>query len=199
MEPTNYMNYRDIEYENNNTINDKNGLCIKCKNYELCETTLALDHFKMVANYLCMTCGSWFKINSFGWNELEFKECNEDCDICSENVTRKLKFPTNCGHWFCISCSRNILFYDESRYYINATLYGCPPCPNKCINPDKGRQCGCEEYDEIQDQWRQEFLEQFNTWNKAEQDSILIGCNSMSSYGTCKCPLCRKTYVRVSK
>jgi len=109
MNPT---NYRDIEYENNNLINTYlNGQCIKCKNYELCNGTLALDHYEMVANYLCTTCGSWFKICGFGWDNLEFKDCDEDCDVCGVSVDRKLKFPTNCGHSFCILCSKTILFY----------------------------------------------------------------------------------------
>ena len=193
MNPT---TYRDIEYENNNKIIGANCLSIKCKNYELCQGTLALDHFEMVANYLCMTCGSWFKVGGFGWNDLEFKDCTEDCDVCSETVTRKLKLPTNCGHWFCISCSRNILFYDETRHHINPALYGCPPCPNGCINPDKGTQCGCEEYDEIQDNWRNYAPEECDKWIEAEQRSILAGYNSDSSYGSCKCPLCRKKYER---
>jgi len=184
---------RDIEYENNNKII---GSSIKCKNYEFCEGTLSLDHFEMVANYLCMTCGSWFKVCGFGWNELEIKDCKEECAVCSETVNRKLKFPTNCGHWFCISCSRNILFYDETMYHINPALYGCPPCPNSCINPDKGTQCGCEEYDEIQDKWRDDAAEECEKWIEAEQHSILAGYNSNSSYGTCKCPLCRKKYER---
>ena len=197
MNPSNYMNYRDIDYENNNLINDHNGLGIKCKNYELCSASLPLDHYKMHANYFCMTCGSWFKICGFGWNLLEFKDCNEDCDVCSEPVARKLKFPTKCGHWFCITCSKNILFYDESRYTLNQVNYGCPPCPNGCVNPEKGKQCNCLEYDEIQEIWEQEHPAQFKEWNDAEQLSISIGETSSGSvYGSCKCPMCRKKYER---
>ena len=193
---SNYMSFRDTVYENNNLVNDMNGLGIKCKNYELCQCSLMLDHFKMVANYLCTHCGDWFKISGFGWNELEFKDCNEECDVCSENVNRKLKFPTNCGHWFCISCSRKILFYDASRYHINPVLYGCPPCPNNCVNPDKGPQCGCVEYDEILDKWEKDFPDKYTEWNDVETESIEIGDESGSTYGTCKCPLCRKEYKR---
>lgn len=195
MNPSNYMNFREIEYENNNLVTDMNGLGIKCKNYELCEHSVPLDQYEMVANYFCMNCGSWFKLASFGWDKLDFKDCNEECVVCGENVNRKLKFPTNCGHWFCVPCSKQILFYDESRYTINPVLYGCPSCPNGCINPDKGKQCNCEEQWEIQEQWQKDFPEQFNNWNKAEQESIEIG-DPLSCYGKCICPLCRSKYER---
>lgn len=197
MNPTNYMNYRDIEYEESNLVNGMNGVGIKCKNYELCHEDVPLDHYRNHANYFCMTCGSWFKLSSFGWDDLEFKDCDEECIVCGENMNRKLKFPTNCGHWFCIPCSRNILFWDESRYHLNTEKYGCPPCSNGCINPDKGKQCNCKERWEIQDTWEQEHPEQFKLWNDAENVSVSNGeTTSGSVYGSCKCPMCRKKYER---
>jgi hypothetical protein len=61
---SNYMENRDVEYETSNTIYDecyeRNG--IKCKNYKLCQHILPPDHYEMLANYLCMSCGDWFKI-----------------------------------------------------------------------------------------------------------------------------------------
>jgi len=119
------MDYRDLEYEQSNIGYDCQYLegGIKCKNYELCERILPLDHWKHYANYLCINCDS-------GWNELEFKESDEECIVCNETGKKKIKFPANCGHWFCVSCSRNILFWDETRYHLSPVPFGCPPCPN---------------------------------------------------------------------
>ena len=190
---------RDLQYEQLNTIYDEdyeeNG--IKCKNYELCQHILPPDHYEHLANYLCMTCGDWFKVGGFGWNELEFRVREEECVICNETRNKQLKFPANCGHWFCISCSRNILFWDETRYHLSPIPYGCPSCPNGCINPEKGKQCYCEEYDEIQDNWEINNPDDYKRWNEAENLSIDSGeDNPGSIFNSKKCPLCRTVYSR---
>jgi len=186
---------RDLQYEQLNTIYDKSydSYRIKCKNYELCKSTLPCDHYQCYSNYLCMSC------DIFGWKELEFRENNEECIVCLEINTKQLKFPANCGHWFCVSCSHNILFWDETRYHLSPVPYGCPPCPNGCINPEKGRQCYCEEHEKIQDEWEQKQPDEYEEWNNAENESISIGFSGTeningSVFGSKKCPLCRKKY-----
>ena len=82
---------------------------IKCINYELCNSTCPLDCYITEGHYLCMTCMPGCGCG-FGWYELEFRESDEECSVCFEKSNKHLQFPTNCGHWFCISCSRNILF-----------------------------------------------------------------------------------------
>lgn len=193
------MENRDLKYEQKNIIYDEyQEGSIKCKNYELCKNTLHLNHWEYHANYLCMTCGSGFKVGGFGWNELEFKESDEECAVCNENQNKKVKFPANCGHWFCISCSRNILFWDETRYHLSPVPFGCPPCPNECINPIKGKQCYCEEYDEVLNRWKQESPDQYKEYNDAENLSIELSETIPGSvFGSSKCPLCRKKYKRV--
>ena len=191
---------RDLQYEQLNTIYDedyeRNG--IKCKNYDLCQHILPPTAYEDGTNYLCMHCGDWFKVCGFGWNELEFRESEEECVVCMETSNKQLKFPANCGHWFCISCSRNILFWDETLYHLSPIPYGCPSCPNGCINPEKGKQCYCEEYDEIQEGWKQEQPDKYKEWNDAENISIeLSETISGSVFGSKKCPLCRKKYERV--
>lgn len=190
---------RDIQYEQLNTIydegHDRND--IKCKNYELCHHTLPPEHYEYHANYLCMTCGDWFKVGGFGWNELEFRVGEEECVVCNEISNKQLKFPANCGHYFCISCSRNILFWDETRYHLSPIPYGCPPCPNGCVNPERGKQCYCEEYDEIKEEWELEQPDKYKEWDDAECLSIeLSETISGSVFGSQKCPLCRKKYYR---
>ena len=191
---------RDLQYEQLNIIYDeemgRNG--IKCKNYDLCQHILLPEHYENHANYLCMTCGDWFKVGGFGWNELEFRVGEEECIVCNETSNKQLKFPANCGHWFCLSCSRNILFFDETRYHLSPVPYGCPSCPNGCVNPEKGKQCYCEEYDEIQEEWEQEQPDKYKEWNNAENISIeLSETISGSVFGSAKCPLCRKKYKRI--
>jgi hypothetical protein len=182
---------RDLEYERNNIGFDEqypieNGGGIKCKNYELCESIFNEWWFDCKGCYLCINC----LID--GWGELEFKYQEEECCVCNETVNVMMKFPTSCGHWFCCECSRNILFWDESRYHLDPVPYGCPPCPNGCLNPEKGKQCYCSEYDEIIDKWTEEFPEEFKTWKQNENYSI----NTEDPYfGNKKCPLCRTIYT----
>ena len=199
MNLSNYMNYRDMQYEKTNIYYNEqyNTRGIKCKNYELCRHVLHPDHWKHLANYLCITCGDWFKDGGFGWNELEFKETNEECIICLEKNKKHLKFPTNCGHWFCIPCSKKILFFDETRYYLSPVSFGCPPCPNGCINPIKGPQCYCNEYNIVHNKWKQNFPLEFKKWFDTENFSIdLAETNPGSAFGSRKCPLCKTKYKR---
>lgn len=191
----NSSNYRDLQYEQANIGYDyqypEGG--IKCKNYELCRHILSPNWFSWYGNYLCCTCDN----SSFGfrWRELEFKDCNEECIICNKTVNKKVKFPTKCGHWFCILCSQNILFWDETRYHLSPEPYGCPPCPNGCKNPIKGKQCYCEEYDEILERWEQENPQQYWQHNEDENLSIELSETTPGSvFGSKTCPLCRAKY-----
>lgn len=196
MNSSNYMEYRDLQYEQANIGYDyqypEGG--IKCKNYELCTHILSPHWFSWYGNYLCCTCDN--SSFGFGWRELEFKECNEECVICNETVIKKVKFPTNCGHWFCIPCSQNILFWDETRYHLSPEPYGCPPCPNGCKNPIKGKQCYCEAYDEILERWENDYPQQYWRHNEDEHLSIELSETTPGSvFGSKTCPLCRKKYV----
>ena len=194
MNPSNYMEYRDLQYERENIGYDEQypegG--IKCKNYELCKAILPPDWWEIKATYLCMNC------EIFAFNELEFRKSNEECVICfTTNYEQQVKFPTNCDHWFCVSCSRNILFWDETRYHLSPVLFGCPPCPNECINPEKGKQCYCEEYDKIRDAWEQEYPLEYTKYNDAEDLSINLSETIPGSiFSSKKCPLCNKKYER---
>ena len=188
MNPSNYMSFRDIQYEESNRGSDcqySDG--IKCKNYELCKTILPPDNFYLFASYICMTC------DMFSWGKLEFRE-NEECAVCLEH-SNQVKFPANCGHWFCVTCSRNILFWDETRYHLSRVPYGCPPCPNGCINPIRGKQCYCENYDEILERWEHEYPDNYNVWNEDERESIGLSETTVGSVFASKiCPMCRKKY-----
>jgi hypothetical protein len=181
--------YRDLQYEQSRIGYDcqyqEGG--IKCKNYELCESILPDWWFDCKLTYLCTNC------DMFGWNVLEFKE-SEECVVCNE-MNKHVKFPANCGHWFCVSCSRNILFQDETRYHLSRVPFGCPPCPNECINPVKGKQCYCENYDEIIQRWEQENPVQYKEYNDAEILSVELSETTTGSvFFSKKCPLCRKKY-----
>ena len=129
----------------------------------------------------------------FNWGTLEFRE-NEECPVCLEH-SKQVKFPAKCGHWFCVTCSRNILFWDETRYHLSPVPYGCPPCPNGCVNPTRGKQCYCENYDEILERWEHEYPDNYNVWNEDERNSIGLSETTQGSvFASQKCPLCRKKY-----
>ena len=182
---------RDLQYEQTNIGYDdqypEGG--IKCKNYELCQDVLPNWWFDCKGKYLCMSC------DMLGFGQLEFRQSDEDCAVCADSGKTQVKFPANCGHWFCVTCSRNIMFWKEQRYHLSPVPYGCPPCPKGCINPVKGEQCYCYEYDPIQDEWKQYKPQQFKKWNDAEQHSIELSEDTPGSvFGSKKCPLCRATY-----
>ena len=176
------MSYQDLQYPEGG---------IKCRNYELCEAVLPPDCWKWNKKYLCINC------ENFGWEKLTFIDCNDECIICYKNCNKKMLFPTNCNHSFCIECSRDLLFFDETRFHLSPEPYGCPPCPNGCINPIKGRQCYCEEYSDIQDIWEIEDYNQWKKWNNDEDLSIegYIEEDDSTQFGKGICPLCRRKYI----
>jgi len=159
----------------------------KCANYEFCTGE------KMKGSEYCTTCCSKFKCG-FGWDKLTIVDAIDECAICMNDCGRKLMFPTNCGHSFCLDCSRNILFWDESRYYLSPVPYGCAPCPNGCANPQKGKQCTCVQYESVKDAWSLSNPASFDKWISDETRSVDIGSNE-NTYGTASCPFCRKQYV----
>ena len=75
---------RDLNYEKENSINNNK---IKCNNYKLCESLLENNHFEIYNNYICILC------QTCKWNKLEFAYKEEDCAVCSENISIQLKIP----------------------------------------------------------------------------------------------------------
>ena len=74
-----------------------------CINYKFCKGIA----FPELDENLCLLCCKWYTEGE-GWGPIEFIENDEDCAVCYSKGT-KMKFPTNCGHSFCIQCSRNLL------------------------------------------------------------------------------------------
>ena len=135
----------------------------------------------------------------FNWKnkiDLEFTQVVSECPVCLEEDIL-MKFPS-CSHCLCVQCTRKILFFDETRRHLNPVFYGCPPCPNGCQNPERGKQCHCEEQEEVQNVWEQEHPDEFKRWNDDEHDSIngqLFRFHAEDqNYGNCKCPICRSQY-----
>ena len=74
-----------------------------------------------------------------------FAQCTSDLwsdpnrfSMCCERSTlgteKQMKFPTNCGHWFCISCSQKILWgrMDSTLEYENMRgAYADRKCPRR--------------------------------------------------------------------
>ena len=130
----------------------------------------------------------------------EFRDTNEACVVCFEEKGREMKFPS-CTHWFCTDCMRKIILgKDEEEYILSPVPYGCPPCPNGCVNPERGRQCNCIEWDnEDEDEgplgpmflWEQHNPNMFQRWCYHNTLSIRYGEGPTSCYGTKMCPCCR--------
>ena len=185
MNTSNYMKYKDLQYEQSN-IGYKDRYKDRYKNYKLCEFILSCKWWIYMTTWMCPS------YDMFGTKDLEFKENTEECDVCNESY-KYVKVSTSCEHQFCAPCSQNILVWDETNYRLSPVPFGCPPCPNNCINPIKGEQCYCEEYDEILDQWKEEYPDKYEEYNDAEKLSIELSETTEGIvYGSYKCPLCVK-------
>lgn len=182
MNTLNYTEYQDLQSDG-----QYNKGRLKCKNYKLCEFILSSEWYIYIIN--CIYPSS----NIYGSIDLEFDENTEECDICFESYNKYVKIYTSCNHKICPSCSQNILMWDETNYRLSPVPYGCPPCPNNCFNPIKGKQCYCTEYDEILDRWKEEYPDEYKKYNDDEKTSIeLSETIDGVVYNLYKCPLCIK-------
>ena len=140
-----------------------------------------------------MDCGSWVKTCGFGFGKLDIALASGECNICSNEISFDVRFP-QCSHRVCVKCFKDIMFLDDRRKHLDLVPFGCPPCPNGCSNPVKGRQCFCEEYDAIQEVWIRDNPEKHRMWYEAEMKSIETP--SDDAYGKATCPFCREKYNR---
>lgn len=160
----------------------------KCVNYDLCSEKKPVKWFSGEGCYPCnIIFGKGIKISG-----IRDPAPEEECIICYSSDTKMMKFPAiDCVHHFCTKCCKDIIFEDERHYYVDPTLYGCPVCPKGCKNPQVGKQCQCEEYDEIQEAWALSWPDQYERWQEAEIKSVLAD-HSTDFYGKRMCPLCKR-------
>ena len=184
---------RDFEYEQNNVAYDCRNPegAIKCKNYELCEALLPTWWYEC-KGYFCTNCDMLT-----GSQELTFEKRPEDsCPVClrhdDDDATELLfmKFPA-CSHWFCVPCTRNIIYQYESRYYLSPFPFGCPPCTNGCL-----AELCCDVCEETYKNWERDSPQQFREYIDAESKSIEDGFLN-PIYGTRQCPLCRTKMLEI--
>ena len=161
---------------------------IKCLNYKFCENAEPEWYILDCHDGLCGICHA----DHSNITRLTFKdnENNEQCPVCLEEPLFLIKFPP-CVHYFCKSCTSNICLWDETRYHLSPVPYGSPPCPNGCENPIKGRQCYCEEYFTIENNWKQSNPEDYQRWYDDDNLSIL---QPDLFYANKTCPLCRAKF-----
>ena len=176
---------RDVEYEQTQRAIDWQDPTpdggIKCKNYQFCGQVLPEWWWESKGKYLCINCDiSWCR-------ELEFREPAE-CPVCYETKVQ-VKFPGTCEHWFCCSCTNAVVYGKEIVPGVSPVPFGCPPCPNGCVNPGIGPQCNCVEYDPVLEQWEDSNDPGFAIYND------FIDANVEYTEATKKCPLCRKVAV----
>jgi hypothetical protein len=163
----------------------------KCVNYKFCKGVA----YPELDEPLCLLCGEWYDYGE-GWGTLEFTEEPRECSVCY-TVDIQMKFPTNCNHYFCIYCSRTLLYYQDDIYDICPLKYGCPPCKHydkknsvkSCIN----RPC-CDDDEDILLKWEEDDYESFMDWNYEEFNYIN---EENDFFVTKKCPLCRKQYEKL--
>lgn len=118
----------------------------------------------------CLTC------RLFGLPPVRVRP-NETCAICFEADAPHVEFPAGCGHAFCASCVRDVVFCTSASSSLPST-YGGPPCPNACTEP-----CSCEAHADVVFAWSQRAFMDFASWeNKNRQ---------RGARGSRVCPLCR--------
>lgn len=166
---------------------------IRCVNYEFC---ISITN---ASSSYCIEC------NQHSYGTLEIRDTVSACCICMENKGREVKFPP-CSHWFCVDCTKSILWFDETKYNLSPVPFGCPPCPNGCQNPERGPQCDCLVYflwnGELYNigpmcvvqAWRTDNPEAYRRWIDADSESIIRGNINGEVWGSCKCPICRRIY-----
>lgn len=171
---------RDLEYERSHrAMVDRHSFVqgIKCKNYELCGESFPDGWWERKLNYLCAPC-------NLDWGrELHFKE-PEECLLCYETKVH-VQFPGQCDHWFCCNCTSVIVYGKEMTPGVSPQLFGCPPCPNNCVNPVIGVQCSCEEYENVKNLWTHENRD------KAAEYRLFVEEKTTYLEATDRCPLCR--------
>lgn len=177
--------------------------CNRCPNSEMCGPEWLTEDFVAMKGGYCINCDMF----GFQGGRLSFRDCpaGEECAVCYGNG-RQVKFPADgCVHWFCVGCTQTLVYWDETRYHLNPCLFGCPPCPNGCDNPTRGRQCYCVEYDCVKREWehgepktpfwgnlRNMKSTEFCLWNMLEHESIETGEPPGSCVGKGECPLCKR-------
>ena len=115
--------------------------------------------------------------------------------MAGTETAASVRFP-QCKHRVCPTCFREIMFWDETRHHMSSVPFGCPPCPNGCSNPVKGKQCNCDEYSTVQEQWKLEHPARYAEWEVEEQRNIESPRDN-EAYASKKCPFCRATYDRL--
>jgi hypothetical protein len=160
----------------------------QCMNFPVCENRLPIWWQECKGRLLCTNCHMMFK------NPLDFLYNEEECPICFDKENAKLRL--SCNHQICVSCYRHLTFWDETRYHLSPVPFQGPPCPNGCVNPIKGKQCYCEEYDPVLETWEAENPVQYKAWNDAEQFSIDESIDPDWDAIKNKCPLCRTLIMK---
>ncbi len=161
----------------------------QCINYKFCKGVA----FPVLLEDTCLLCAPWYSEGE-GWGKLEFiDDSTLECSVCYR-IGIQMKFPTKCGHSFCLYCSRNLLYHQDDIYDLCPVSYGCPPCMHannevkSCIN----RPCSDEDQN-VLDSWEATDYDNFIRWN---YDEINYRNQDKDHLVTKKCPLCRKVYER---
>lgn len=173
------MEERDLEYERINTINDE----IKCKNYEICDTTIPVYWFERMGRYTCVGChmmfGTWGMHLGKGEHGVLIFMNDLECPICLD--TKRCVSQPRCEHYACVDCFKRCYYGAEREY---------PDFPYPEIEDNY--------YDDI-DVWRQNnpnWKIDYPLIEKYEQESDIIDDQFNSQYSNEKhlriCPLCRK-------
>jgi hypothetical protein len=157
----------------------------KCQNYALCQNECQLWLLD-VYNGRCPDCEHVEGVGGVPLPEVKENKGNIECPVCFDIPDVFIKFPP-CTHHFCANCSRRLIFLDETKFEVSRVIFGCPPCPNGCQNPRVGRQCHCEEYEDIMKIWERDHPDHCREF---EEMQMFVDDN-LHDETIGRCPICR--------
>ena len=153
--------------------------CVRCPNFLICHSTGPVDYFQCHGG-LCVQCAMML-------GYMRFRAAQDECCVCYDDNNTQAKFR-KCQHWCCVECMRRIMFGPEEYYHLDPSRFGCPPCPNGCTNPERGLQCGCDEYETVQETWKNERPQEYARFNLEENESV---DREEGNPQAGRCPMCR--------
>jgi hypothetical protein len=153
--------------------------CVKCPYFEICGTWAPPWYFDC-HHGTCVNC-------AMGSPTCIFRE-GDTCVVCAE-VRTHIKLP-NCDHFLCTVCARKIYNGSDGEFDISVAIANGPQCPNGCVNPPRGRQCGCTEYGDLLEDWFESKTSDVAMYTVMHDISVAFG-EQGGVYNSQTCPVCR--------
>lgn len=165
---------------------------VKCCNHQFCGAAGPRWCIYFCHAGTCMNCS----VLLGNGVQMDFKDGVDMCCICMTPQTTMMKFPADgCKDWFCTKCCHDLLYFDESLYDLDPTIFGCPPCPAGCKRLPIGPYIGCVHCDDVRLRWSESHQAEYAEWCSAQDMLICRELSTDSARGSKSCPVCRRKCI----